>query len=178
MTNKESINLNLEWENLKNELANDIASDFWIDKERVKELITIDTKEWLNALRQELTELKEKTWESISKEKIEKLEKVIEWAKIFIEEASKKERQALIKEVCENDYKSKIEQYLPSELIDKAKNPRLAHEHILWIALWSSNTIISTVEALYQIWKGILKTPYDFYILVSWKWECESIKKI
>jgi hypothetical protein len=49
------------------------------------------------------------------------------------------------------EFKNHIEKYLPPKLINKAKNPKAPHEHILGLALGTANSIIATADILYQI---------------------------
>ena len=176
----------LDNEVFNNEIIKDISNEFWLDKDRIKELIDIDTKEWLDALKAEISRknelLSDVEWKKISPEDIEKLAYVIEWARKLLEKESAIEIKVLkndIENINNVDLCNKnLEKYLPDNLLNKAKNPVLLHEHILGFALWTWWTIATTVEALWSIWKWIVKSPYDIYMIVSWKWECEKKKKI
>lgn len=94
------------------------------------------------------------------------------------------EKNQLFTEIAINSLKDEInfnnilEKYLPRNLIKIARNPNLPHEHIIWISLWAANSIISIWESIFKIWLWIVKMPYDLYLLISWKGEIESIKKV
>lgn len=172
--NKESVDKKI----LLDELASDIARKFWIEKEKTKQLIKADTLSWIDSLKRELVNEKK----NLSDNEIEKLFFTLKWALEIITNTSKLEIKSL-KEDVENsikidEIKNKIEDYLPANLIYKAKNPEKLHEHILWFALWSANSIYTTVEILYKIWIWIIKAPYDLYMIISWKAETDSFKDI
>jgi hypothetical protein len=63
-------------------------------------------------------------------------------------------------------------------LVEKAKDPKLLHEHILWFTLWTANSIISVLDTFYQIGTWIIKTPYHLYLIISGKWEIDGLKEI
>jgi len=166
---------------LLDELLDDISREYWIDKSSAEKLIWSKSLNNLKSLKNELNSI---DWENtkLNNQKLEKLFFTISWAKEVIEKASKNELN-IIKEELENlvnfeDFKNSLEDYLPASIIASAKNPQTLHEHILWASLWVSNSIIKTADILYQIWKGILKTPYDLYLIISWKWEYNWFKNI
>lgn len=166
---------------LLSELAQDIANEFWIDKQKAQDLIQRDTTTSLEALKVEINTL-QTTGEELDLQEVEKLILTIKWAKEFIENSSKIDIKVL-KDSVENkqeieDFEKNIEKFLPKDLLQKAKNPKLPHEHVLWFALWTSNSIFTTADILYKIWSGILKTPYHIYMIVSWKGEVDSFKEI
>ena len=166
---------------LLDELAIDIANKFWIDKERAERLIKGDTLKSLDSLKNELYKDLE---DNEKKENIdvEKLFFTLKWALEVIENSSKLEIKILKEDVEKviniEDFKKHIEDYLPPKLIEKAKNPKYPHEHILWLALGTTNSVIATADILYLIWKWILQTPYHLYLIISWKWENNSFKNI
>jgi hypothetical protein len=49
------------------------------------------------------------------------------------------------------DFKNPLEDYLPKRLVEKAKNPKNLHEHILGFTLGTANSIVTIVDVLYQI---------------------------
>jgi hypothetical protein len=106
----------------------------------------------------------------------------IKWALEVIEQSSKIEikvlKEDIEKQVNIEEFKNHIEDYLPAKLIQKAKNPKKLHEHILWFALWTTNSIFKTIDILYQIWKGLIKTPIDLYMIITWKGKSESFKDV
>lgn len=176
---KNNINPNiLDKDKLLKQLAIDIANKFWIEKNKAEELIKNDTFKWLEWLK---TELLNQT-KSLNNSDLEKLFFTIKWAQELIENSSKIEIQLLKQDIEKSinieEFKSKIEDYLPAKLLDKAKNPSAVHEHILGFALWSANSIFTTVEYLYQIWKWVLLAPYHIYLIITWKWESDSFKDI
>jgi len=165
---------------LLDELLDDISREYWIDKSSAEKLIQSKSINNLNSLRQELESTLENN--KLSNSKLEKLFFTIAWAKEVIEKASRNELN-IIKEEIENltnieDFKNSLEDYLPANIIKAAKNPQSLHHHILWASLWISNSLIKTADILYSIWKWILKTPYDLYLIISWKGEYNWFKNI
>lgn len=170
------------------ELAQDIANKYGIEKKQAIQLIEQQTNISLDDLKKEIWENRShkesnKNHERyLDKKEIEDLFLTLNWAREVIENISKIEIKVLKETLEQNinieDFSTHIDKYLPKKLLEKAKNPQLPHEHILWIALWSANSIYTTVDILYQIWKWILKAPYDIYIILSWKWETDSFKNI
>ena len=172
---------NIDKKQLLNELALDIANKFWIDKEKTEKLIKSETLASLDSLKNELKQDIHNE-NNLDNKEIEKLFFTLKWALEIIENSSKIEIKTLKEDVERTinieDFKNHIEDYLPAKLIEKAKNPNNIHEHILWVALWSANSIIATIDILYKIWKGIIQTPYHLYLIVIWKAKTESFKNI
>lgn len=166
---------------LLDELANDIAREFWIDKKKAEKLIKSETLVSLDSLKNELNkEINKK--DKLDNKEIEKLFFTLKWALDVIENASKLEikilKDDIEKTVNIEEFKNHIEDYLPAKLIIKAKNPSKPHEHILWIALWTANSLVATADILYKIWKGILQTPYHLYLIITGKAKSDSFKNI
>ncbi len=168
----------LDKKKLLDELAIDIANKFWIEKSKAKQLISEQTISWIEWLK---TELINQTTKLDNKE-LEKLFFTIKWAHELISNLSKIEIKNLKADVEKTinieEFKNKIEEYLPANLINKAKNPTNLHEHILGFALGSTNSILTTVEYLYKIWKWIVLAPYHIYMIITWKAETDSFKDI
>jgi len=166
---------------LLDELAIDIANKFWIEKEKAEQLIKTETLSSLDSLKKELINKEDKESKLDNKE-LEELFFTLKWALDVIENASKIEIKILKEDVEKSinieEFKNHIEDYLPAKLIEKAKNPSKPHEHILWLALWTTNSIIATADILYKIWKGILQSPYHLYMIITGKWETDSFKNI
>ncbi len=175
---KKEINSNdLNQKKLLEELAKDIASKFWIEKQKAESLVKKETLSWIDSLKAELNEQ-----ENLDSKEVEKLFFTLRWALELIENSSKIEIKSLKedveKQVNIEEFKTKVEEYLPAELVEKAKNPKTAHEHILGFSLWTANSIYTTVEALYKIWKWIIQTPFHLYMIINWKAKTDSFKNI
>jgi energy-converting hydrogenase A subunit M len=172
---------NLDKKKLLDKLANDIAHEFWIDKEKTEKLIKSETLVSLDSLKNELKQEKNNK-DNLNNKELEKLFFTLRWALDVIEKSSKIEIKILKEDVEKSinieEFKNHIEYYLPAKLIDKAKNPNNPHEHILWLALGTTNSIIATIDILYKIWKWIIQTPYHIYIIIIWKAKTNSFKNI
>ena len=166
---------------LLNELANDIANKFWIDKTKAEKLIKSETLASLDSLKVELNKEISKEKQLNNKE-LEKLFFTLKWALDVIEKSSKIEikilKEDIEKTINIEEFKNHIEDFLPAELIKRAKNPWNPHEHILWLALWTANSLVATADILYKIWRGILQTPYHIYLIITWKAKSDSFKNI
>lgn len=166
---------------LLDELAIDIAKRFWIEKKHAKELIKKETLLWIDTLKTEL-DRENNNEKKLSKKDLENLFFTLKWALEVIENSSKIEIKVLKDDVEKSinieDFKNHIEDYLPPKLISKAKNPQALHEHILGFALGTANSIFTTADILYQIWKWILQTPYHLYMIITWKWKTNSFKDV
>ncbi len=166
---------------LLEELVLDIAKKYWIDKEDTKDLIKKETLTWIDSLKKEIQK-KNYEGKKLNESELENLFFTLKWALEIIENSSKIEIKSLREDVEKyiniDDFKNRIEDFLPPNLVFKAKNAEKLHEHILWFALWSANSILTTVEYLYQIWKWIILAPYHLYMIISWKSETESFKDI
>ncbi len=171
---------NIDQKKLLEELALDISNKFWIDKEKAEKLIKSETLVSLDTLKTELKQTNENN--DLDNNEIEKLFFTLKWALNVIENSSKLEIKTLKEDIEKNinigEFKNHLEDYLPAKLIEKAKNPSKPHEHVLWLALWTSNSIIATVDILYKIWKWILQSPYHLYLIISGKAKTNSFKNI
>lgn len=166
---------------LLDELANDISREFWIEKNKAQQLIKEDTLYSLDSLKSELNkEIKEN--KKLNNKELEKLFFTLKWALDVIEKSSKLEIKTLKEDIENNinieDFKNHVDNFLPPKLILAAKNPQKVHEHILGFALGTANSIFTTVEILYQIWKWILQSPYHLYMIISGKGQTDSFKNI
>jgi len=166
---------------LLNDLALDIANEFWLDKEKTEKLIKSETLFSLDSLKTELKK-EDKEHRELNESEIENLFFSLKKALNTIESLSKLEIKILKDDVEKSvnieEFKNTLEKYLPPELVTKAKNPQKPHEHVLGAALWTANAIFTVVETLYNAWKGILLIPYHLYLIITWKWETNSFKNI
>lgn len=181
----EKNNLNswiLNKKKLLEELAIDIANKFWMDKQEAMKLLKTDISKWLSELKNEINKQDNEQLKKLWNKKLEELFLTIKWALELIENSSKIEIKMLKEDIEKivkiEDFKNHIEDYLPAELILVAKNPKKIHEHILWFALGTANSIFKTVDILYQIWLGIIKTPIDLYMIITWKAVSNSFKDL
>lgn len=174
-TNKNNINYLKSSELIEN-LSKEISLKFWIEKQKAIYLIQKDSITSLDSLKNELDK---KDFET---KRIEELFSTLEKTKKILEIQYQIERNKLKNEVEEkidiDNFKNNLEWKLPRNLLKKAKSPEKLHEHILWASLWATNSIIASLDFLINLWYWIIKTPYDLYLILSWKAEIESIKKI
>lgn len=177
-----NISNSLDSKKMLQKLIEDMVKDFEIDKIKAEELVKIDSKNNREKLNSEIWKINNSRENKISNEKIEELVVKIKWYQETIENISKVEisdlKEDVEKTINIDDFKRNLEEYLPKELINSAKNPKNPHEQILWIALWTANSIFTTTEALYKIWKWLINTPYHLYLIFTWKATTDSFKNI
>jgi len=167
---------------LLEELSNEISKSYWIEKSKTQELIKFDTSKWLEQLKLELAESWSDFFDKLKNQEQEKLFLILKWAQESIESQVHFEIMTLKDDIEKNldinEIKNEIESFLPEKLINTAKNPKLIHEHILWFALWSANSIYAWLDGLYNIWKWIIQSPYHIYLIVKWEAKIDSFKNI
>lgn len=171
-------NIELESKVLLSKLKIEISKNFWLKENEIENLIIDNSINSLEKLKLELQNQNKSYWNNEVKEIFEKLNEI----KNLLEKISKKEISDLKKEVEEkidiNNFENSLEKYLPRKLLKVAKNPEKPHEHLIWASLWIANSTFATFETIAKIWIWIVKTPYDLYLLLSWKAELENIKKV
>lgn len=170
-----------EKKELEEKLASEISKKYNIEKKEALKLIKSSTLESLDALKDEISKEKENNLDKLWEKELQELFLTLKWAQEVIENLSKLELVILKEKIEQSAYtptENILENYLPPKLLQKAQNPEKLHEHILGFALWSANSIIAIVDALYQIWAWIIKAPYDIYLVVSWKAEIDWIDEI
>ena len=174
--NNIEISSKVDTKNLLNKLAKEIAQKYWLDIKQVEKLIRSKTGSKLDSL---------KSMVSSSGETIDLAEfkNVIAGAKNVIEKASKDEIELLkgtIEKTSLNPNKDIYlsDKFIPQNLMDRAQDPQNLWDNIIgaWIGILNSTE--EFVALLYNIWAGIIKTPYHIYLVVSWKAEYEWFKNI
>lgn len=168
-------------EKILQSLADDISWKYWIEKEKAISLIRQESIKTIEDLKQELKK------ENLDRTELDKLFLEIQKIKNILNrfsevEISKLKSQieiASLKEKIDIDtFQNSLEWKLPRKLLKIAKNPEKPHEHLVWVSLWIANSTIAIWESIVKIWIWIIKSPYDLYLLISWKAEIESLKKI
>jgi len=147
-------------------LSEEISGEFDIGRNLAEELIiskSITSRDKLKtALNKENLEF--------SDEKIVELSNSINNAKSEITENSKLERTALIWKINKNpNYLT--ERFLPKNMLTEAENPTNINWHILWLCIWTLNSTESGIKLAKNICLWIVKSPYDFGLMLSWKAE-------
>lgn len=163
---------------LLRELAQDIATEYHIQTASAEKLIQSNALKDREALQKELANNTETA--SLSTKQQEELFYTIQWAKEIIAEQTSIKIETLKDKINIDKFTNDAESYFPTKLLKKAKNPQKPHEHVLWIALGSANSIIKTAQFCYEVWKWFVQTPYHIYLLVTKQAQMDtnSIKKI
>lgn len=176
---KENKIIDFENKLLLSNLKKEVSINFWINTEQIAKIIKNESLISLEKLKIELQNQNK----ILSKEEINILYNKLNKIKILIEETSKNEINNLKEEISKNN---EIKNYKPTEnnflfsrkMINKVKNPEKPHEHLLWLSLGITNSAFTIGQTIFKIWFGILKSPYDLYLILSWKWELENLKNI
>ena len=172
--NSKKNNISLE------ELSLEISKKFWLESKKISLLIKEIRENSVYSLENLKAELQKEN-KTLELQKIQELFSDLQKARNIFGKESKKEIINLKQDlkIDTNNYFSNIlESKLPRKLIKKAKNPEKPHEHLLWASLWIANSLITIWSWIINVWVWILKSPYDLYLLASWKWELENAKKI
>lgn len=166
----------IDTKSLLNQLAQKIASEYGIDVAEVKKLINSKTETKLETL---------KNLVATGKEVIDtqSLQAVIKGAKEVVEKASKEKIQILKGTVEKSEVTPQEEFLITTRLVsnsmyERARNPKNLSDNILWAGIGAINSVEVTIQMLYNIWVGALKTPYHIYLIVSWKAEYTNIRRI
>ena len=166
----------IDTKNLLSKLAKEIAQKYWLDIKQVEKLIRSKTSSKLDSL---------KSMVSSSGETIDLAEfrNVIAWAKDVIEKASKDEIELLKWTIEKTKLSPEKDIYLSnkfisSSIMERAQNPQNLWDNIIGAGIWILNSTEEIITTLYNIWAGIVKTPYHIYLIVSWKAEYEWFKNI
>lgn len=172
----ESQKLKAETSNLLQSLAQQIASEFWIDVSEVKSLISSSTLWNLDDL---------KSWipgnETIN---ISNLSYAITWAKQKIEELSKHQIDSLKNSLDSEKYSPETHNYisskkiLPDSILQKAYYPQGIWDQIigLWVGVFDSTEAV--ILFIYALGKWIILTPYHIFLILTGKWEYDGFKNI
>lgn len=175
---KEFPRAKLNTKELLNDLAQKISKEYGVDISEVKKLINSKTETKLETL---------KWLVSTSKDviDIDALQNVIRGAKDVIEKASKDEIQILKSSVEQNDVQEKQQEdffitsrIISKELYKKAQSPQWITDNIIGAGIGLVNSLESTIQLLYNIGAGAIKTPYHIYLIASWKGEYKNMKRV
>ncbi len=158
---KENIKIQIDTKNLLNELAQKISKEFWVDINKIKELISSKTGSNLE-------------WLKLSIKQKDNLSNVISWAKEVIEKASKEQIDLLKWKIEKDKYNPENNIYLtnkfiPKKLMDKAMHPQNLWDNLIWASIWLINSTEEIIKVLYNIWTGMLKAPYHIYLIATGK---------
>jgi len=166
----------LDTKSLLNKLAKEIAKKYWLDINQVKKLIQSKTWSKLDSLKSMVSS----SGETID---ISEFKNVISGAKDVIEKASKDEIELLKWTIEKAQLHPERDIYLSnkfisSKLMDRAQSPQNLWDNIIGAGIWILNSTEEIITTLYNIWAGIIKTPYHIYLIVTWKAEYDRFKDI
>ena len=166
----------IDTKSLLNKLAKEIAQKYGLDINQVKEFIKGKTSS-------KLDNLKSIVWDSGEAINIAEFKNVIAGAKDVIEKASKDEIELLKGTIEKTKLNPEKDIYLsnkllPTGLMDRAQNPQNLWDNIIGASIGILNSTEEIITTLYNIWAGIVKTPYHIYLIVSWKADYDGFKNI
>lgn len=184
-------NINNPWilkeKELLDKLSNEISSNFSISDKLAKKLIYqthLSLKELKNEIKVSFENKKknEKNIEEFDEKQLEKLFYSLEWAREIINNSSREDIKELKEILLENldEFKNNeiLDKIFSKKILNSAHNPNNVSEHIMWASLWIVNSTFIIWELLYWLWIWIIKSIPDFILILKWKAELDSFKKI
>jgi hypothetical protein len=191
-----------EWQNLEqiqtgknlegkiSSLETQIISQFKISYSRLPELVRFSSEKWRDALKLELkSELTKNTWETLVDTPIDydMLASKIEELWLLKDELKKQVRawiEWLNAELAKLNWNNEltnpklISKILPKNLIKRAENPQNVWDQILWLWIWTVESVAITWKFVWETAIWILKSPYDLYQIATWKAKYEWTSKV
>ena len=155
-----------ETSSLLEKLALEISEEFWLSIIEVKKLISGDTLNDLEWLKNHIW----KTWEKID---ISKLNSVIQDARESIATLSKKRRESLKNSLEETLFSPETHDFkinkklFREETIQRWKNPQSMGDEFIGLGLWLIDSTEAVVLFTYALGKWILLTPYHLYLILT-----------
>ncbi len=162
--------IKIDTKNLLEELAQKISQEFWVDKTKIKELISSKTLSNLEDLKFNINDK-------------ENLLNVISWARDVISKASRKEIDLLKWKIDKKEYNPEkdiyiSDKFIPKNLMRRARNPKNLWDNLIWASIWLINSSEEIIKVLYNIWAWIIKAPYHIYLIITWKRKYDKFKEI
>lgn len=175
--NKNTPNIQEHTKNLLGNLAQQISTEYGIDETQVREFINSKTGDELSTLK---SLINHNTGKEID---LSELKSSIDNARATIETSSKQEIQALkwalnTSPLTPRDEFFVTQKIIPHSFLQRAQNPKKISDNIIWGALWVLNSLEASGQFVYSLATGIVKTPYDLYLIASGKWEYKNTKSI
>ncbi len=162
-------------------LSNEISKKFWISKEEAKKML--EKKTWLSLgdFRQELE--KETSTSQLSPEQSEELFYIIDWYKKLIIEKSKLGIETLKWIISRESLPSEtsgallLKRLFP-EMMTHIHNPQNISDQMSGWIIGLVESGLTLLNICYQIGKGIIKAPYDLYLIATWRWTYDTWKRM
>jgi len=165
-------------------LEKNISNEYNISINNLKEISSFKTEKSLEELKSELKQIdwiREWTDYTLLAEKVLKLNKLKE----SITTSTIKEKEWLKSEVINDavsfDIKKEdllIWNYFSKEIIERCNNPKSAKDHIIWIFVWTSESVAVLSKLLYDVVKDWIKLPIDLYNIARWKAKYDWFKNL
>lgn len=160
-------------------LANEISKTYLVKLDIISGLLKKETQISLEEFKKDFQEngFSENSKENTpSNEKIEDLYFAIKWAKETLKNATQSNIDKLKEELWEwekNNFTFLSKKVLPENLFKRIENPENISDQITGLCVWVINSSETLIRILVDIGKGILYTPRDIYLILSWKGKYE-----
>ncbi len=166
---------------LKKEIIKSLSNDYDITQKTAEELTKLkfetsknkinDLKKYLENNKEIIDKDKNKIL-SLTQQELEKLYNSVKWAEKLISNEDLEKIEFVYLE--KNDELSK--KIFP-KLFEKAINPIDYKDQIIWLWLWSIDSIYTTSKLVYDVGKWIVKTPKHIYLILSNTWTYKNIER-
>lgn len=171
-------------ENRISSLENQIIEQYRIPYARLTELATFSAEKWKEELRAELEADFKNRWEQIANydDLSSKIQELWELKKSLIERT--KAEILWLKEWIEissdfnNPKKLLVSKIISKETLNRCENPQNMWDQILWLWVWTLESIAIAWKFSWEVCVWIAKAPYHLWQLARGKWEYDWTKKI
>lgn len=161
---------------LLEKLAKEISKAYLVKIDVISELLKRDTALSLEDFKKEFEQnnaFKQEKWKE--SKSIEELYLAIKWAKETLRLSTQAHIDILKDELNRiqkwEDFSYITKKVFSENMYTRAENPQNMWDQIAWLCLWLINSWETLIRVLIDIAKGVILTPRDIYLIVSWKWE-------
>jgi len=166
---------------LKKEIIKSLSNDYEITQKTAEELTKLKfetSKNKIDNLKNYLENNKEIIDKdrnkilSLTEQELDKLYNSIKWAEKLIDNEDIEKIEFFYLE--KND---ELSRKIFPKLFEKAINPVDYKDQIIWLWLWSIDSVYTTSKLIYDIWKWVIKTPKHIYLILSNTWTYKNIER-
>lgn len=165
---------------LLSSLSRELSQKYGIEASSVERMLTNKTKLSLQEFRNEMLSNGNS---SLSENQTEELYHSIEGYKKLVIEHTKFDIETLKSRVSndlsqtESIGNTVLKNIFPT-MMQRVQNPKTLSDEFTWAILWALDSGITFWYICYKIGLWIIKSPYDLYLITSWKWTYKNWKRI
>jgi DNA-directed RNA polymerase subunit F len=162
-------------------LSKEISQKYGITIEEAKNILEKKTSLSLNEFREELDW--QKWWKNMNENDLEELYSIVEgYKKILIEKSKfgiETLKALLSKETLpfETSTHTWLKEKFP-DIMKRIENPKNISDQVTGWIIWIVESGLTILTICYLIGKGIIKAPYDIYLISTWKATYDTWKRI